>query len=448
MHYDNFYYQKLYQQQLEERVHQLDPDKIIVPWGYRIEVFAIGLDNPISIVFTEEGDLLYADSGVVTGNPKVVRIHNQTFTVVAEGFRSPISGINYRNGNIYVSHRGFITIVQPDGTKRDIIRGLHSSGDYINNRIEFGEDGKLYFGQGTVTNSGIVGLDNKWVFESPFLHDNAGSYVLLNPVNYRTKNIRVPSNGHTDTGPFSAFGIAVQEHEVVKGMVFASGSVMRANMDGSNIEMLAWGFRNPMVVKFDRRKRLLISNQSYEVRGSRPIANALDELYVFKPDAWYGWPDFNAGEPVNQFKFALEGGRPPELLLETIPSIPDKPFSTFAAGSGVMGFDFSYNEAFGMVGDLYMAEFGESVMVENMERTRSHAGHRVSKVNINTGEVTTFLMNKTGLSEPGGLSHPTDVAFGPDGAMYVADYSSANLEYPNVYLPNTGVIWRVTKDSD
>ncbi len=59
-------------------------------------------------------------------------------------------------------------MIQPDGTKEDIIEGLPSNGDHHNNRVVFGPDGKLYFGQGTATNSGVVGRDNGWVKEHPF----------------------------------------------------------------------------------------------------------------------------------------------------------------------------------------------------------------------------------------------------------------------------------------
>lgn len=50
--------------------------------------------------------------------------------------------------------------MKPDGTKEDIISGLPSQGDHHNIQVIFGRDGKMYFGQGTATNSGVVGLDN------------------------------------------------------------------------------------------------------------------------------------------------------------------------------------------------------------------------------------------------------------------------------------------------
>lgn len=76
----------------------------------------------------------------------------------------PLTGITFYKGNIYVAHRGFSTIVRLDGSKKDIISGLPSLRDHHNNRVIFGPDGKMYFGQRTATNSGVVGEDNsRWV---------------------------------------------------------------------------------------------------------------------------------------------------------------------------------------------------------------------------------------------------------------------------------------------
>ncbi len=438
--------QKLYTYQVSYAQRELDPSRISVPMNYQIEAYAQGLNAPIGMVFTENGDMLIADSGLATMNPQVIRISNGSMEVVAEGFNVPVTGINYKNGLIYVSHKGVVTVVNPDGTKQDIINGLPSYGDFSNNRVEFSNDERIYFGQGTATNSGVVGLDNNWIFEHPYFHDYPGSYIILNQSNFETPNTLIPANSPAITGAFSPFGVPnSQQYEMKERRTLASGSVLRANMDGSNLEMVAWGLRNPFCMKFDSLNRLFISNQGMDTRGSRPIANALDELHLFNPGTWYGWPDYSEGVPVTMPRFSPIRGRRPELLFNNIPSIPPMPAAVFPSGSTVMGFDFNTSNDFGLINDIYIACFGRIQHDLSDEYIHSGVGHRIMRINIINGAISTFAINKSGFPEEAGLSRPTDVVFGPDGAMYISDMAIDDVEMPNTYLPNTGVIWRIRK---
>lgn len=151
------------------------PGDIAVLPGFTINVYATGLTTPINMVFTDSGQILVGDAGITSGSGKVIELTPQGTRLIAEGFNPPLTGINYYQGNIYISHRGFVTVVKPGGIKEDILSGLPSWGDHHNNRVVFGPDGKMYFGQGTATNSGVVGKDNEdWVKKHPFFHDYPG----------------------------------------------------------------------------------------------------------------------------------------------------------------------------------------------------------------------------------------------------------------------------------
>lgn len=440
------YLKDLCRQQVPYKQREINPDLISVPVGYQIEVFAQGLTAPIGMAFTETGDMLIGDSGIATMNPQVLRISNGNMEVIADGFHVPLTGVNCKNGRIYVSHRGTVTVIDPDGTRQDIISGLPSNGDFSNNRVEFSDDEKIYFGQGAATNSGVVGVDNEWVSEHPQMHDYPGSYIILNYTNFESENVLIPAMKSAVTGAFSPFGVpTIQQYQVKEGRLLASGSILRANLDGSDIEQVAWGLRNPFCMKFDDSNRLIISNQGMDVRGSRPIANALDELFMFNEGAWYGWPDYSGGLPITMPRFAPLRGPKPELLIRSIPAIPTAPITVFPSGSNIMGFDFNKSPDFGLLGDVFIACFGGIQYETSSEYIRSGLGHRILRLNIVSGEILTFAINKSGFPEENGLSRPTDVAFGPDGAMYVSDMAISDLEKQNVYLPNTGVIWRIKK---
>lgn len=430
----------------------LDPADINVVTGYSIEVFSYGLNEPVSMLFTESGSLIVAESGIVSGDPRVLQMVNNNFEVMAEGFDEAITGVNYLDGFLYVSHRGRVSRVSGNGTKLNIITGLPSNGDHYNGKVVFGPDRrKLYFGQGTVTNSGVVGQDNVWEREHPFLCDYPGEYITLVGQNFETRDNsnQVTPGEIVRTGAFSPYGTPNLPYETRKAYVKASGSVLMANIDGTALELYAWGLRNPLNLSFNDSGQLYVASRGYDNRGSRPIANAPDEFFAVNSGLWYGWPDYSGGNPVSQPRFTPEGRKSPELLLNSLPNVPVEPFVTFPSNSNIMGFAFDYNN-FGTYGDAYIAEYG-SVDFANSHENISYAGvgHRISKIDMKTRTVSTFAINKSGfpshISQEGGFGRPLDIAFGPDRAMYVLDMGIADSENPNMILPYTGVIWRIYK---
>ncbi len=363
----------------------LNPNDINLPPGYTVEVFAQGLDAPSCMVFNEQGDILIGESGYISKKPSVLRLREGSFEVIADGFEAPLTGLCLRKEDIYVSHLGRITVIKTDGTKRTIIGGLPSQGDFWNSRITFGNDDKFYFGQGTTTNSGVVGTDNRWILDYPCVCDTPGAYIMLNGQNFETKEIYSTNNEIAYTGAFSPYGVYNMPFEVKKGAIKASGSVLRANPDGSELELVAWGFRFIPSIKFDRNYRLFVANQGYDVRGSRPIANAPDEFHLVTPGQWYGWPDYAGGEAVTSTKFKPEGGVQPEFLITNHPNVPPFPYVTFPTDSYIIGFDFNYNRDFGPYGDAYIAEFGMGGEIMDGSATPfAGKGHRISKIDMNT----------------------------------------------------------------
>ncbi|CAM3170666.1 hypothetical protein FITA111629_07560 [Filibacter tadaridae] len=434
----------------ERKVSQqrkIDPGDVLLPAGYTIDVFATGLTTPINITFTGKAEMLVADSGITDGNGKVLKLTREGFTVIADGFNPPLTGITEYHGDIYVAHRRYVTKIQPDGTKKDIIDGLPSNGDHHNNRVVFGPDGKMYFGQGTATNSGVVGTDNSWVKEHPFFHDYPGGRITLNGQDYQ-------SSGFLDsfpkrlsrTGAYVPFGIATYPGKTVDGISRANGSILRANPDGSELELVAWGLRNPFRLRFDSYHRLFAANHGIDVRGSRPVANSPDEFQWIRPDVWYGFPDFTGGLPVTLPQFKPEGMPQPTFLLAEHPMQPPRPVATFPAHSATMGFSFNEDPSFATIGDAFIAEFGANDPVTTGGKSLPRVGHRVSRIDMQTGQVHVFAINQSGLpasaTNGGGFERPIDAVFDHHGALYIADFG---LFAGKSAIPGTGVIWRITR---
>jgi glucose/arabinose dehydrogenase len=433
-----------------KKERKINPADINVPEGYEVGLFASSLTTPINLIFTDEGDMLIADAGVTSGNGKVLKYNGQSFEVIAEGFNPPLTGINYYKDNIYVSHRGFITVVKPDGSKEDIISGLPSFGDHHNNQVIFGPDGKMYFGQGSATNSGVVGTDNSdWIKDHPFFHDYPSENITLMGQNFYTKDHLTASTVDcTYTGAFSPFGVASFPGEVVKGITKATGSILKANPDGTQLELVAWGLRNPFRMKFDKSNHLFSTSHGMDVRGSRPIANSPDEFQFITPGTWYGWPDFTGGYPVTLPIFKPDDKAQPTFLLAVHPMRPTKPFANFIPHSAIMGFDFDYNKDFDGSGDAFIAEFGSMAPRTTGGKPLDDVGHKVSRINMSTGQIKPFAVNKSGYAAShtggGGLERPIDVIFDKKGIMYVVDFGMTSSG-ENGFVPGTGVIWTIKK---
>jgi len=433
-------------------IRKIVPEDIKVPGGYKVEVFAKDLDTPINLIINEKGDMLLADAGVTDGNGKVLKLKNNKFEVIAEGFSPPLTGINCYRGDIYVSHRGFITTIKPDGTMENIIAGLPSWGDHHNNQVMFGPDGKMYFGQGTATNSAVVGEDNAdWVKQYPFFHDYSGANIVLKGQNFLTPNLLILNEKKSSyTGAYSPFGVPAGAGVEVRGIIPANGSIVRANPDGSNLELVAWGLRNPFRMKFDCFGRLFCTNHGMDVRGSRPVDKCPDEFQLVTPGIWYGWPDYSGGIPVTLPVFKPEGMSAPTFLLAQHPMVPPKPFACFPNHAATMGFDFNYDENFGSVEDAYVAEFGSMAPTSTGGKPAPFVGHRVSKLNMDTGEISDFAVNQSGLAATatggGGFERPIDVIFDNKGSMYVVDFGVSPPDKTGQFIPGTGVIWRISRE--
>jgi Glucose/sorbosone dehydrogenases len=221
---------------------------------------------------------------------------------------------------------GRILRITAKGIVTAVVEHLPSMGDHQTNGPAIGPDGALYFGVGTFTNAGVAGEDNVkfgWLGRFPYRHDIACRDLTLTGENFQSGNPFTPQDDDTlMTGAFVPFGTMTSKSQVIRGSVPCSGAVMRVPLTGGELELVAWGFRNPFGLAFSPDGRLFVTDNSYDDRGSRPVHGAGDLLWAVEPGVWYGWPDFHGSRPLNDGDhFVPPGKARPRCYSQATPAL-------------------------------------------------------------------------------------------------------------------------------
>lgn len=441
------------------------PGDIALPAGYAITRVIDGLTFPTGVAIDDDGHVYVVEAGYSYGEkittPRLVRVEPEgRTTVIVSGERNgPWNGVAFANGSFFIAEGGElrggrILRVELDGQVEALVSDLPSLGDHHTDGPVVGSDGYVYFGQGTATNSGVVGPDNAdfgWLARHPSFHDVPCRDLVLRGVNYSSKMTVAGLENEAQTGAYSPYGVTTRAGEVIPGQLPCNGAVMRVPMSGGPLELVAWGFRNPYGLAFSPDDRLFVTDNGADERGSRPLFGAGDVLWEVLPGAWYGWPDFAEGKPVASRRFKPPGKAVPEALLAKLPGKPPRPTAIFGAHSSANGLDFSRNPAFGHVGEAFVALFGD--MAPGTGKVLGPVGFKVVRVDTRTGVSHDFATNRgdepgpASLLRSGGLERPIAVRFDPAGtALYVVDFGIMNVtdEGP---LPReqSGALWKITR---
>ena len=327
---------------------------IKVPAGYRVSVFASGLNFPTGIAFRATGDdgfevyVLESGHGLPAGNNcNDEAVFQQTFpgqfnpftpdirvfssggqllrtlgkptdaTTATGGTNvlqphGPAIDIAFENGlqggrlfgtdsnQATHTHNGqnnssrIVTINPQTGSVTTFISNL-PTGDHPTEQLAF-KGGWIYWSQGSTTNSGVVGRDNGGGANQ---QDIPCQDIVL------SQNV-FDSGGGVMTSGYSPFGVA-QPGATVKAFTGAAypgvcdGAILRARLDASNpsstIQPYSWGYRNGYAIRFAPDNHLLkgalvVGEDGPDERGVRPSNGAPDMMQIARQND-DGTPDYH-----------------------------------------------------------------------------------------------------------------------------------------------------------
>ncbi|TAH50760.1 MAG: hypothetical protein EYC68_13065 [Chloroflexota bacterium] len=333
-----------------------------VPEGFRITVAQENLELPTTIA--TDGKHFYVTE-FQSGRVKRLTDTNgdgvfDEVKIFAEGFRFPRGiAIETKTGDIFISSLGQVNRLRDsngDGVAdtNDVIldKLFYVDASHANNSIAFGPDGKLYVTIGHPRETQIE-IRGKRVF---------------------FKGKRVPE---------------------------AAGTIMRANSDGSDLEIYARGFRNPFDLFFASDGTLYATDNGEDKKTGKPEG---DELNLIVQGGDYGFPFF-LGEPP------LDSGTLGPLIEFQQASSPD----------GLVMYEADqFPEEYR--GNIFLALFSDPRKVIRAWRDEN-----------GKWQYQDFVTQ---------MNRPIDLTVGADGALYIADMNSGegrNTADPN----NPAVIYRV-----
>jgi glucose/arabinose dehydrogenase len=266
------------------------------------------------------------------------------------GFYIPIGlAFHPETGDLYIASRSFppetvpnagkVTVIQPDGTQRDILTDLpccYTLREHQPNSIAFGPDGKVYLSIGALGDHGETAIQ---------------------------------PDGSAKLTPYEA-------------------GILRFNLDGSELERYAVGFRNPYDLTFDANGELFATDNG-------PDYGPLERLHRVEQDGNYGYPYYPDCEFCPQ---------PPAGLMIT-PPIAE--FISHGAATGILAYTASQ----------YPANYYNNLFVTLW--SAFPGAQKIVRISTSPDIIAHDFML--------GLAAPIDVAQSPEGSIVVGDWATGHI---------------------
>jgi hypothetical protein len=347
---------------------------IAVPPGFKVSVFASGLNAPTGIAFLgnhERFRVFVLESG--HGLPSIcneqgkfgsgdfdpnnpftpdILVFNQDGAKVGgtlakpngngTGFQAegPAVDLAFENGlqggRLFASdsnqathangqnNSSRIVTVDPNSGKVTPFITQLPTGDHPTEQLAF-KDGWIYWSQGSTTNSGVVGRDNgggqnqsdipcQDITLSQNVFDSGGGVFTsgYSPFGKKQPGATIPAFFNSFTG------------QVRQGV--CDGATLRAQLNNpKNIQPVGWGHRNGYAIRFAPEDhplhgQLLVGEDGADERGARPSNGAPEVISVDQQNddgtpVFHGWPDRYGFLPTTQAVFDPIGGPSDDLCV-------------------------------------------------------------------------------------------------------------------------------------
>jgi glucose/arabinose dehydrogenase len=465
----------------------IDRQVVEYPTGFALTLIIDRLQAPTAIAFDTDdpehaGTVIVAEGGLGDDEqprlvgfrpdgsqfqiyPKVGRLASLNPFGGRDRLYGPIGGLCVSRGEIFVTHRdatgrGVVSAITYAGVRRTVVGELPAQGDHSVTAVVVNPiNDRLYFGVGSATNSGVVGIDN-WERGWVAVHRNFcdQSFVDLKLLGYRfdTPDPAGGFFGSPDTAvsaPYQPFGSSNQTRIRKAANGRPTSAIYSVSREGGDLRVEAHGIRNPAGLVFNEFGALFATNQGMELRGTRPVKDDPD-VVVRVPlggATWFGGFDFSADLlPISDPRFQPEV----EMILRTgYPELgalidhaasgltpPDR--NTLLRGvflplSGAAGMDVvpARGGFRDYRGNLIVALSGDRAPFATSGRPLvAPVGYRVMRVDPETRQVRDFVFNASALpasrmkGKVVALERPVDVKFGPDGALYILDLGRVRFD--------------------
>jgi hypothetical protein len=397
----------------------------------------------------------------------------------------PIGGMVVSGGKIFVTHRdrngrGRLTAFNYDGTHFTVDGDFPAEGDYGMTDVAVRpSDGRIFFGLGAMTNSGVVGLDNfqiGWVKDHALACDLPFGKLRLLGYRFDTHNPLAGIFGPDDTAvtaPFQSFNHSNQLRIPAAPNGKPTGAIYSISPGGGDLQVEATGLHYPRGLAFDGYS-LYFTDDGMEMRGTRPVKDDPDALLYLVPHTWYGFPDFSRNlYPIGGSDPSFQP--PPEMIilsgypeLSPVINLDESGLvspanardtllrATFPSLSGAARLDIVPSDGpfRDYRGNAIIALGGDRApWATSGAKLMEPVGFKVVRVDpdVKNGPVSDFVRNTRGLpahlldhEAANALERPVDVKFGPDGALYILDFGPMRVENGREKIPDgAGRIFRL-----